>query len=254
VEFDQVAEWRSKIVAADKDFKAATKEMNTEYWLENRRLTPRTSPLGEDVLGNKYWVFSSRQTKTRDFGGWVVIQTPNGLPPHGKPVNTNNIFDTNPSPISPMKSKTTIVPANSDVENDDKDDLVEDKPSEEDAYQALKSWYYVMHSDDIRLLINWVTYLSTKKKYDMEAAELREKRASEKAAAAAAGKGSPNKLGQHFAVEVAPTTAAGRKRAPRGHRVGDAEGAAETRALCDELLKAQVWIEERYVFPCCEWR
>src|SRR5271154_54369 len=83
VEKDQVEQWKSTISELDKEYKSETTKLSNELWIESRRLSPRTSFLGRDILGNKYWLFSSRQTKKREFGGWVVIQTPSSLHPTG---------------------------------------------------------------------------------------------------------------------------------------------------------------------------
>ena len=80
------------------------------YGAESRRLSPRTMSLGTDILGNKYWMFSSRKTKEREFGGWLVIQTPDNKLPTGEPTDDTTTTD------------------------------------DPDEYRDLKSWYFVEKS------------------------------------------------------------------------------------------------------------
>ncbi len=91
--------------------------------------------LGRDILGNKYWVFSSRKTKEREFGGWVVIQTPGNKLPTGQPIDDTPATD------------------------------------DSDEYHALKSWYYVEKLEDIRQLARWSLYLVAKAALDDEKRE-----------------------------------------------------------------------------------
>jgi len=169
-------------------------------WIESRRLSPRTSYLGTDVLENKYWVFSSRKTKAREFGGWVVIQTPDNTSPTGAP-NANSS---------------------------------DNAPEEDDEYSDLKSWYFVEKPEDIRQLAKWTMYLALK------ASAENERRKEKKAMAS----GSPNKLGQSFAVEVSSPIKM-KERPGKGRKVIEFAGLVDTRILCEELEHAADWIEER---------
>lgn len=170
--------------------------MSNELWIESRRLAPRTSCLGTDILGNKYWLFSSRKTKEREFGGWIVVQTPNSSKPTGELISS--------------------------ISEEQKAD------ESEDPYSDLRSWYYVDKAVDIRQLAGWTTYLAAK-------AAAEETRREKKPLP----KGSPNKLGQAFAVEIPVRV----KR--RGRKVPAPAGFSETRLLCEELIHAAEWVEER---------
>jgi len=97
----------------------------------------------------------------------------------------------------------------------------------------LKSWYYVDKAEDIRKVVTWVSYLAVK-------ASLERGRQRSSSGKGSPTKGSPNKLGQTFAVEV-----------PKKQKIGkkvETMDIVETRLLCDELIHVAEWIEERY-FP-----
>lgn len=138
MEKDLVDQWKQSISELDMEYKAETTRLSNELWVESRRLSPRTTPLGFDVLGNKYWIFSSRKTKDREFGGWVVIQTPHPTHPTG----------------------TTPPPSLSQPPNNTE--------QEESNYQDLKSWYYVDKPDDIRQLAKWTMYLAARAAADQD--------------------------------------------------------------------------------------
>ena len=205
VEKDLIEQWKQSIFELDKEYRAETLRLSNELWIESRRLSPRTTPLGLDVLGNKYWIFSSRKTKDREFGGFVVIQTLNG-----------NL----PTRTQPTPSQTTDKP---------KDE------GEESQYQDLKSWYFVEKPDDIRQLAKWTMYLALRAAADKDN-QLRKTSA----------KGSPNKLGQTFAVEV-PSPSRMKERPGKGRKVIEYAGIVDTRVLGEELAHAAEWIGERFV-------
>jgi hypothetical protein len=211
VEKDLVDQWKQSISELDKEYKTEILRLSNELWIESRRLSPRTTPLGSDILGNKYWLFSSRQTKTREFGGWVVIQTPSSLHPTGSL--------TQPAPNPP------------------------DTEDEQSQYQDLKSWYYVDKPDDIRQLAKWTMYLAARAAADKEAGLRR-----------GSARGSPNKLGQLFAVEV-PSPGRMKERPGKGRKVVEYVGIVDARVLGEELVHAAEWIEERFVslVECIDW-
>ena len=159
-------------------------------------------PFGRDILGNKYWIFSSRKTKEREFGGWVVIQTPDNKLPTGQPIDDTPATD------------------------------------DSDEYHALKSWYYVEKPEDIRQLARWAMYLLAKAALDDEKRERK----------VTSPKGSPNKLGQKFTVEI-PSPKIMKERPGKGRKVVALAGVVDTRVLCEELNHAADWIEERYNYP-----
>jgi len=210
VEKDLVEKWKQSISELDNEYKAEITRLSNELWIESRRLSPRTTPLGFDVLGNKYWIFSSRKTKEREFGGWVVIQTPRASHPTCRTI---------PSSDQPHES---------DVEQ------------EQSEYQDLKSWYYVDKPDDIRQLAKWTMYLAARAASDQHPRGRRDN-----------GKGSPNKLGQMFAVEV-PSPGRMKERPGRGRKVVEYAGIVDTRVLGEELVHAADWIEERF-YSCQRW-
>lgn len=185
--------------------------MSTELWTESRRLSPRTTPLGIDVLGNKYWVFSSRKVKQREFGGYVVIQTPEG-----------------------KTSPSGTTSSGSEANDDPFATAVSIEPDSEDTYTALKTWHYVDKAEEIMQLRSWTTYLALK------AAAEHERRERKKSF-----KGSPNKLGQMFAVEIPSPRF--KERPGKGRKVVELVGTVDTKMLCDELLHASEWIEEKYL-------
>lgn len=204
MEKEFVDQWKSTFAEVDNEYKSETSQLSNELWAESRGLSPRTMCLGTDVLSNKYWVFSSRKTKTRGFGGWVIVQTPNEkVSPTGEPISV----DDTPSAASTI-----------DVEN-------------EDPYSNLNSWYYVDRAEEIRQLARWAMYLA------IEAAEQkkREKKPTPK--------GSPNKLGQTFAVEIPSPKV--KERLAKGRKKTQFTGLEETRLLSEELNQAADWIEER---------
>ena len=211
VEKDLVEQWKQEVAELDKQHKAEMSNLSATYWSESRFLSLRTGPLGTDVLGNKYWVFTSRKTKTRDFGGWLVIQT-EGQSPCRTTTTATNPFDPPP------------------------DKQVGDS---EDTYSPLKSWYYVESTEDLRRLTAWTTYLAAKASLAQERAEKRPR-------------GSPNRLGQSFAVEVSSSSSPLEmkiKGPGKGRRVQEVVGVAETRMLCEELGHVAEWIEERFGSP-----
>lgn len=205
VEKDLVEQWKTQVHELDQQYKHEMATLSSNFWIESRSLTPRTTSLGTDVLGNKYWVFSSRKTKTRDFGGWLVIQT-EGLTPSQTPL---------------------------DHTLDEVDSSAQDAQDVErtDSYSPLKSWYYVEKAADIKQLVSWTTYLAAK-------ATLAQERQEKKP------RGSPNKAGQIFAVEIAGQKLKGPR---KGRRPVEFNGVVETRNLCEELVHAAEWIEERFV-------
>lgn len=210
VEKDLFDKWKLKLSELDEEIRAEMSQLSNELWIESRRLAPRTICLGTDVLGNKYWIFSSRKTKERDFGGWVVIQTPNEQTPTGTPSPTT----------------TTTVDATS---------------PEETKYSDLKSWYYVEKAEDIHQLSKWTTYLARKSFSEYT---------SKKRASSTVSKGSPNKLGQSFAVEIiSPSPGKMKERPGKGRKVIEFAGLVDTRLLCEELGHAADWIDERYIHP-----
>ena len=198
---DDIQQWKQTVSEVDKQYKQDTLGASNELWNEARRLAPRTACLGADVLGNRYWIFSTRKTKERDFGGWLYIQTQSDRLPTGEP-------------IAEKKTK-------------------EEHAEEEDEYSDLKSWYYVDKAEDIRKVVTWVSYLAVK-------ASLERGRPRSSSGKGSPTKGSPNKLGQTFAVEV-PTKQKIGKKVETLDIVG-------TRLLCDELIHVAEWIEER-CFP-----
>ena len=206
VNSEEVEQWKKTTAEIESQHKDEMRELLSEFWSESRRLSPRTGMLGVDVLGNRYWVFESRKTKERDFGGWVVIQTPEGkgLPGESKKIDT----------------------AASD-ENEGKTDA-------DDGYQNMKSWYYVNKIEDVKQLISWTTYLAAKAAMEHE----------RKTRRASNPKGSPNKRGQSFAVEI-PVKGPLKK----AKKMTEFLGATETKALCEELHHAAEWILDKYKYP-----
>jgi hypothetical protein len=207
VEKDLVTQWKATVSNVDEEYHSETLRLSNELWSESRRLAPRTTCLGSDMLGNKYWVFLSRKTKEREFGGWVVIQTPGDKTPTGDLVPAKDV------PVEP--------PTSDEVEN-------------EEQYSDLKSWYYVEKAEDIRQLAKWTMYLAAKAAADFE---------YRKAKTAGIAKGSPNNSGQTSAAVNSPMKM--KKRNGRGRKVVEFAGLVDTRALCDELIHAAQWIEER---------
>jgi hypothetical protein len=201
VEKDLVEQWKERLNEVDKQYKDEMAILSSNFWIESRSLAPRTTPLGTDVFGNKYWVFSSRKTKTRDFGGWLVIQTDGLIPSQTLPDDTIEAVD---------------VP-------------VED--GEADTYSPLKSWYYVEKVEDIKQLVSWTTYLAAKTALGQERQEKKPR-------------GSPNKAGQTFAVEIMEQKIKG---PGKGRRPVEFAGVVETRILCEELVHAAEWMEDRFV-------
>jgi hypothetical protein len=191
--YEEVDDWKKRSGEVEQEFKDETSRLTSEFWSENRRLSPRTGLLGCDCLGNRYWVFNSRKTKERDFGGWVVIQTPEGKAPNATKED-NNIKETT-----------------------------------EDGYQSMRSWYYVEKIEDVKQLILWTNYLALKTAMDHDRKVRR------------VPKGSPNQLGQSFAVEI-PV----KKPQFQKSKIPEFTGLTETKVLGEELLHAVEWIEERY--------
>jgi hypothetical protein len=213
VEKDLVEQWKSSVSELDNEYKSEMTTLSTELWTESRRLSPRTTPLGRDLLGNKYWVFSSRKVKQREFGGYVVIQTPEGKTSPSE-ITSSAGFEVNDDPFAPAVST---------------------EPDSEDSYIALKNWYYVDKAEDIMQLRSWTTYLALKAAAEQERRERKQ-----------SFKGSPNKSGQLFAVEIPSPRF--KERPGKGRKVVELVGTVDTKMLCDELLHAAEWIEEKY-FP-----
>lgn len=59
-------------------------------------------------------------------------------------------------------------------------------------------------------------------------------------------RGSPNKLGQLFAVEV-PSPGRMKERPGKGRKVVEYVGIVDARVLGEELVHAAEWIEERFL-------
>jgi hypothetical protein len=118
-------------------------------------------------------------------------------------------------------------------------------PEDDDSHSDLNSWYYVTTAEDIRKLVSWTTYLAAKAGMAADSLERGERKSPKKESL---GKGSPNKLGQIFAVQVLSPKAI--RRPGKGRKVYEFSGTVETRLLCEELKHAAEWIEDRYVFPC----
>jgi hypothetical protein len=210
VEKDLVEQWKSTVSELDAEYKSEMANLSTELWTESRRLAPRTTPLGTDVLGNKYWVFSSRKTKEREFGGYIVIQTPEGKTSPTGTISSPGIDADNPFEYT-----------------------VSTEPDSEDTYADLKNWFYLAKADDIMQLRSWTTYLALKAAAAQERRERKEQ----------LPRGSPNKLGQTFAV-VIPSPRF-KERPGKGRKVVELIGTVDTKMLCDELLRAAEWIEEK---------
>jgi hypothetical protein len=209
VEKDLVEQWKSTVSVLDGEYKSEMATLSNELWTESRRLAPRSAPLGTDVLGNKYWLFSSRKTKEREFGGYVVIQTPEGKTSPAGATSSPAIVNDNPF--------ETAIPTEADSEN---------------AYSDLKNWYFIEKAENIMQLRSWTTYLSLKAAAAQERRERKEP-----------PRGSPNKLGQTFAVEIPSPRF--KERPGKGRRVVELVGTVDTKMLCDELLRAAEWIEEK---------
>jgi hypothetical protein len=205
VEKDLVDQLKQSISELDKEYRADMLRLSNELWIESRRLNARTTCLGADVLGNKYWIFSSRKTKDRDFGGWVVVQTPHETTPTG----------------------TSISAKSPSMEPADEDGVEKTQVQ----YQDLKSWYYVDKPDEIRQLVKWTMYLASR------AAVERQNRIQ-------SPRGSPNRLGQSFAV-VVPSPGRMKERPGKGRKVIENAGIVDTRVLGEELVHAAEWIEEK---------
>lgn len=204
VEKDQVDQWKATLSQLENEFKTEINRLSNEIWGETRRHSPRTMCLGADVLGNKYWLFSSRKTKERDFGGWVVVEIPEGR-------------------NSPTGEACLVTPS----------ETVDNVAASEDEYSDLKSWFFVEKVEDVKQLSLWARYLAAKSA--QAAAEPKESKA----------KGTPNRLGQKFAVEI---TASPRmiERISRGKKTLEYAGTVTTRALCQELERAAEWIDEKF--------
>ena len=216
VDKELVEQWKATASEVDREYKTEMAKLSTESWVETRRLSPRMAPLGTDVLGNRYWVFSSRKTKERDFGGWVIVETPVGTE----------------WPTGDAKPETSIPDQDTEIE--------------EDNHVDLENWFYINTAEDIRQLISWTTYLAAKATLAAEAQERRERRVSKGTPSKGTpSQGTPNKLGQVFTVEVPPPKSKGRP--AKGRKIDSSSDTANTRLLCDELTHALEWIEERYV-------
>lgn len=201
IDKESVDQWRAEITDLDTEYKTESARLANEIWIESRRMNPRTTCLGTDVKGNTYWLFTSRTTVAREFGGFVTIQSPSACLPTGED------------------------PEKGTVEED-----------EDDAYSDLPGWWYVDSAKDVRHLAKWVMSLAAK-----AAADKQERIAEAKARMA----GSPNGMGQRFAVEVVSPVKLKKARGPGKKAVEDA-GIVDTRVLVEELVHAAEWIEERY--------
>jgi hypothetical protein len=133
IDKETVEQWRSDVTGLDTEYKAETTRLANEIWIESRRLNPRTTCLGTDVRGNTYWLFASRRTVAREFGGFVTIQSPSPSLPTGED------------------------PAKRETEED-----------EDDAYSDLPGWWYVDTAKDVRHLAKWVMSLAAKAAADKQ--------------------------------------------------------------------------------------
>jgi hypothetical protein len=203
---DLVIQWKEQLTEIDNNCKSETTRLANELWIESRRLSPRTSCLGTDVRGNKYWLLTSRKTVAREFGGYVAIQTA-------------------PQPDRPKNQTQNLSPAGESVEPQDP----------QDGYSDLGEWWYVDRAADVRQLAKWTMYLASKAAVDNERKIAEARRVVV---------GSPNGKGQRIAVEVVSPVKLKERPGP-GRKIVEA-GLVDTRALCEQLVHAAEWIEERY--------
>jgi hypothetical protein len=121
---DDVLTWRQNLSDLDQQYKSDLLTLNSENWISTRKLLPRVVPLGRDALGNTVWLFTSRDRKERDFGGWIILQTNGHTGPSGEPI----------APTSPSQ----------------------------DSHSDLTSLYYLESLADVDTYSNWIEELLSK--------------------------------------------------------------------------------------------
>jgi hypothetical protein len=114
-----LSDWKQSLAELDSQYKDELSTLELEYWFSTRKLAPRLLPLGRDPLGNTLWMFSTRGLKTRDFGTWIVLQTPENKTPSGEPITHS---------------------------------------AESDGYSDLPSWYFLESLADVDSYREWIEY------------------------------------------------------------------------------------------------
>ncbi|KAF8539467.1 hypothetical protein BDD12DRAFT_837908 [Trichophaea hybrida] len=106
-------------------------------WYLNRKLTPRTAPLGVDTLGNTYYLFHQRDRKEEDWGQWIVVEKGSDLP------HPSGVLPPPPS----MPSDSGLDPDAPELPQLDDEDTIKER-----------MWYCVDQPDDIRHLAEWIKF------------------------------------------------------------------------------------------------
>ncbi|RPB17759.1 hypothetical protein P167DRAFT_601557 [Morchella conica CCBAS932] len=129
-------DWDDRYASAFNAHKKLVARVEEKEWFSSRKTSARNTPLGIDIKGNTYWLFTQRDKREEDWGQWIVVQKNPTLPhPSG----------TLPSdePANPLDDASSLP----------------DAPEEDDEEIAkARIWYAVEGASNIRHLAKWIRY------------------------------------------------------------------------------------------------
>lgn len=131
------ADWDDRYASAFNAHKKLVARIEEKEWFSSRKTSMRNTPLGIDIKGNTYWLFTQRDKREEDWGQWIVVQKNPALPhPSG-----------------------TLPPSDAPANSPQDDSSLPDAPEEDDEEIAkTRIWYAIEGASNIRHLAKWIRY------------------------------------------------------------------------------------------------
>ncbi|KAH0609324.1 uncharacterized protein H6S33_012810 [Morchella sextelata] len=130
-------DWDDRYASAFNAHKKLVARVEEKEWFSSRKTSVRNIPLGIDIKGNTYWLFTQRDKREEDWGQWIVVQKNPTLP------HPSGTLPPSDEPANPL----------------DDDSSLPDAPEEDDEEIAkARIWYAVEGASNIRHLAKWIRY------------------------------------------------------------------------------------------------
>ncbi|ORY77336.1 hypothetical protein BCR37DRAFT_394954 [Protomyces lactucae-debilis] len=142
----EVKAWQDKWITARDEHEKSLLALDVALFIVQRAARLRTKPLGEDVLGNTYWIFGDRvrEAADRDLGCKVIL-----MPSHGR---------CGPECEAKRDDHATCpcLDFSKDALESMFDDEEETRADSEIAAEEVSTWFEVRTASDIKKLSAWV--------------------------------------------------------------------------------------------------
>lgn len=151
-------EWKNRLEAVKARCDKEMHSLKEDFFRRKRKLSQRTMPIGVDIYGNQYWLFSDRMKSRISWGSWIMCSRAQELlSPTGK-----ILFPKKEAKKEKISSALEKLFADSDTEAmdvDQNDDALSTSSELSDTLLGNNNnWYAIETKEDAEQLVKWIKY------------------------------------------------------------------------------------------------